>query len=199
MSIPDRIIAGDTLEFGLDAPDFRPAAGWTLKYRLVPRFSTPVQAPITLTATPNGTIGGRTYDYVVTATPATTAAWQPGEYGWARWVEKTGARQTLDDLESNGRLTVVPDPATLAQGADMRSPARRALDDALAAYRDYMASKSTVAEYQIGDRRMTFRAPADFVQQIEMLRREVAREERIKRMAAGFPDPRQIYVRCGRA
>lgn len=188
--IPDRIYAGDTVEFRVTVDDYPPADGWTLKYRLVPRFSAPTQTPITLTASVDGA------EYVITDTPGNTAAWAPGMYGWARWVEKSGARQVLSDLQSHGQLEVLANPATAAQGADNRTQARKALDDALAARATFVASKATIAEYSIGDRRMKFNTAADFDVLISKLKVEVSREQRTKAMAAGLPDPRKLYVRA---
>lgn len=200
MTAPNRLYAGDTLEFGVNVADYPPSDGWTLKLRLVPRFASPTQAPIDITASSGPvTVDGETFDYAVTVTPATTAAWKAGAYGWHSWVEKAGARQVLEGTQHKGELTVLPDPATLTQGVDTRSQARKAYDDALAARAAYVASGQTgVAEYTIGDRRMSFKTPADLQALIEQLAIEVAREQRAEKLAAGLPDPRKVYVRAGR-
>lgn len=200
MTAPNRIYAGDTLEFGVNVDDYPPGDGWTLKMRLVPRFTTPAQSPIDLTATSGPLlIDGETFDYVFSVTPATTAAWKPGAYGWHSWVQKAGARQVLEGTQHKGELTVRADPATLTQGIDTRSAARKAYDDAIAARAAYAASgQASVAEYTIGDRRMAFKSPADLQILIDQLAREVAREQRAEELAAGLPDRRKIYVRAGR-
>lgn len=183
-----KLVAGDTLDFLDVVPGYEATAGWTLKYRLAPRFTTPVQVPFDLTAVPEGA------DYRVQATPLETGSWLPGQYTWARWVEKPGARQSL----GTGELSVTPDPATLAAGADLRSPTRKALDDALAAQRSFVATRGAVAEYQIGERRMKFSSSADFIGLINQLRIDLAREVRAEALAAGMPDPRKVYVRSRR-
>lgn len=202
MSMLDQIHAGDSLGFTVTVAEFPPSDGWTLRYRLVPRFTTPVQAPILLTATPSGE------DYVISAAPNTTAAWAPGVYGWARWVEKTGARQVLDDLESHGQLEVLADPAQAVQGADNRSQARRALDEAKAALANAStraANAGTVGvpvEYRIADRSMKFEnaseAQAGLVKAVNYWQIEVNREDRRKRLDAGLGDPRKVFVRANR-
>jgi hypothetical protein len=48
--ITDELIGGDTLDFTDSVPEYPASDGWTLKYRLTPRFASPVQAPITITA-----------------------------------------------------------------------------------------------------------------------------------------------------
>lgn len=161
----NRLYAGDTLEFGVNVPSYLPADGWTLKMRYAPRFTTPAQAPIDVTATPGPvTIGGVSYDYAIQVTPTATSAWQAGAYGWHSWVEKAGARVTLEGTQFQGELTVLADPAALAAGADTRSQARKVVDDlrawmaALAV--DGASSGTAVIERRIGDRMVKF-ASAD--------------------------------------
>jgi hypothetical protein len=102
----------------------------------VPRFTTPVQAPVEITATTVNTT-----DYRVQATPTATAAWTPGAYNWFRWVEKAGERQSL----GSGSLTVQVNPATVAQGADIRSQAEAALD----AINAVLANRATVDQQEM--------------------------------------------------
>jgi hypothetical protein len=173
----DRLVAGDTLDFTDEVPDYPPSAGWTLKYRLIPQFTSPVQAPIELTASTSGET------YVIQSAPATTAAWKAGTYTWARWVEKTGARQTLDPLVP--ALTILDDPATAAAGLDTRTAARKILDGLLDLQASNAVSQGLISEYTIAGRSMRFRDTKDLLAQIRYWRSEVAREERAERLAAG--------------
>src|SRR3954468_18180912 len=122
MNFPFVQVAGDTLDMQVTVPDYPSTDGWTLKYRLTPRFSTPTQAPIDITATANadGT-------YQLQKAPSDTG-WVPGAYGWARGVEKSGARQTLTSSEDQGEVQVRQNPATTAQGYDSRSHERKLLE-----------------------------------------------------------------------
>jgi hypothetical protein len=95
-----------------------------------------VQAPVEITATTVNTT-----DYRVQATPTATAAWTPGAYNWFRWVEKAGERQSL----GSGSLTVQVNPATVAQGADIRSQAEAALD----AINAVLANRATVDQQEM--------------------------------------------------
>lgn len=156
------LVIGDTLRFLKSAPAYPPADGWTMKIRLVPRAGGSAQ---TLTATPEGS------EYLFNVPPATTSQWTPGEYGWSSWVEKTGARYTL---ETGGQLTVLPDPASVAAGTDLRSRAQKALDDARAAL---AAWKPTKRSYTIGGRSWTFNSKADIVGVIHYWEGEVAKED----------------------
>jgi hypothetical protein len=115
----DQVIAGDTLDFTDEAAEYPASDGWTLKYRLVPEFTSPAQTPITLTA-----LTYETTRYRVQESSTNTAAWKSGFYSWARWVEKSGQRVSL----GQGRLEVLPDPAQMAAGVDRRSHVRRVLD-----------------------------------------------------------------------
>jgi hypothetical protein len=100
----------------------------------------PAQTPITLTATTY-----QTTDYRIQSDPTTTAAWAAGKYTWVRWVEKVGARQTLDsdaglDDEQDKRIELLPDPAAVAAGYDSRSVAVRAYEAAQAALANFSTS-----------------------------------------------------------
>jgi uncharacterized protein involved in type VI secretion and phage assembly len=187
MSMVDSLIAGDTLDFTDVVADYPATAAWVLKYRLVPRFTTPVQAPVEITATTVNTT-----DYRVQATPTATAAWTPGTYNWFRWVEKAGERQSL----GSGSLTVQVNPATVAQGADIRSQAERAIDDLRTAYAAFDGTRS---EFSIAGRSIKFATRAEIVRQLSYWSVQLKRERRASAMAAGLPDPSILYVRSGRA
>lgn len=189
----DKIVAGDTLYFEDEIPARPPSAGWTLKYQLTPVFTTPVQTPITLTATTSGET------YLIQESTLGTAEWVPGRYSWARWVEKTGERETLDpDGNANAPLApfveILPNPETRAQGYDPRSPARQALD-AVNAVLATWGTNAHIQEYTIGNRSMRFATKADAIAQRDMLKAEVWREEEVSRTAAGQPSRRFIRTR----
>ena len=202
MTAPDKLYAGDTLEFRVTVSDYPPSDGWSLTYRFVPRFATPSQAPVTLVATVEGD------EYVLFASPATTSGWVPGAYNWARWVEKTGARQVLDDLDSRGQLELLPDPAQTNQGADNRTQAQKALDDcntALAnvAVRGANAGTSGLpVEYRIGDRMMKYQTVDEAHVALLKVRNhwqtEVNQETARAMKAAGLADPRKVLISATR-
>jgi hypothetical protein len=189
MTVPDIHYAGDTFEFRVSVPDYPPSEGWSLVYRFVPRFTTPAQAPITVPATVDGD------EFVIFQSPAQTAIWVPGAYNWARWVEKTGARQVLDDLDSRGQLEVKPDPATTSQGADNRTMAQKALDEARAALADFGSGNFRVKRYAIGGREMEFHSNAEAVKAVRYWEQQVAAEEAAARIARGLETGRTVRVR----
>lgn len=186
------------MEFGVNVPEYPPADGWTLKYRLVPRFSTPTQDPITLTAATGATVGGVAYDYVITETPTNTAQWKAGAYGWSRWVEKSGARQTLNDLDSRGQLTIRQDPTTAVQGFDNRTQAQTAVDDLKSALATFRASGGVVKSYTIGERSIEFSDETDILKRLSFWQSELSRETAAEKMRAGLKNPRNVYVRMDR-
>lgn len=183
--ILDRITSGDTLDFYDEVPDYPATDGWTLKYNLVPQFSSPAQAIVTLT--------GTTYnvtDYRVQASP-TTMTIAAGVYTWVRWVEKTGARVSLGE----GRLEVRANPATLAQGYDSRTQAQKALEDAKTALATFNATSGKVKAYSIAGRSMEFSEAGELVALVRYWENEVRRELAAKAVQEGKPDPRRYYMR----
>jgi hypothetical protein len=189
MTMPDVHYAGDTFEFRVSVPDYPPSEGWSLVYRLVPRFTTPTQAPITLPATVDGD------EYVLFQSPAQTAIWASGAYSWARWVEKAGARQVLDDLESRGQLEVRPDPAQVAAGHDNRTQAQKALDEARTALADVRSGNFGVKRYAIGGREMEFHTVGEAVKAVRYWELQVANEDAAARLARGLQTGRTVRVR----
>lgn len=190
-------VAGDTLDFKVEVPDYPNTDGWTLKYRLVPRFSSPVQAPIEITA-----IANADGSYQVQKGPTDTAAWAAGAYGWSRWVEKSGARQTLVSSHDQGEVEIRQNPATAAQGYDSRSHARKVLE-AIEACLENRASTTQreMVAYTIGTRSQQF-DPQDSRAELIALRSKyqwfVADEEARSALAAGQPNPRLVGIRFGR-
>jgi hypothetical protein len=183
-----RLVAGDSLSFETSIADYPASAGWTLKYHLVPRFSTPSQAPVTLTASTYEVDG-----YQAQVAPGTTALWVPGAYGWSSWVERTGERITLEQ----GETTVAPNPATSAQGLDTRSDAVIALANVRAVLKG--VATQNVLSYTIAGRSLERYSIPDLIKLEAKLATDVAREDNAAGMAAGLKSRRRIMVRCSNA
>lgn len=182
----DRLVAGDTLDFSTTVADYPADAGWTLVYRLVLRSGPGV---IVLTGSPDPDDASR---HRVQVAAATTAGWAPGAYSWASWVQQGAERHSL----STGVCTILADPATATGTLDLRSDARRALDDARLAFYT-MAANPSVRRYRIAGREMEFRDQADIAKLIDKLEADVAAEERRERAAKGYADKRRYVVRIG--
>lgn len=181
------VTAGDTLEFSATFAGYPATDGWTLQYRLTARAAG--GDVIEFTATADGE------SYAVSVAPTVTADWTAGEYGYVAWVEKSGARTVVD----SGQCTILPDPINVEPGTDTRSQAERAVADLKAAYATFVATQGKVAEYEIAGRRMKFASAADIAQRLSFWNGELSSEQAKKAVAAGFYDPRRIYLRVGRA
>lgn len=185
----DFLIVGDTLDFVTTVPGYPPADGWTLKHVLTPRFTTPTQAPITLTAATYGT------DYRTQAGPATTAGWKAGAYAWWSYVEKSGAREQVD----NGAVDLRPDPTATAQGFDGRTLAEKALEDCKTALANFSSTGGRIKRYQIAGREMEFDAAGDIVVLVKYWENEVSKEIAARAVQDGKPNPRRYYLRASNA
>lgn len=174
------IIAGDTIDFTTSVADYPAGDGYTLTYKLVPRVSGSV---ISFSASASGD------DYRVQVGSATTATWAAGDYTWAAYVTKAGARYTVDQ----GLLTIKPDPAT-ASAWDGRTHARKVLE----AVEAVLQGRASIdqQEFQIGGR-MLKRMPIDDLLKLRAnALQEVAREDAEAKLAAGLGVARRIQVRC---
>jgi len=205
--IPTRLVAGDTLQFDIAAP--RAADGtvlgadaWTLKFVLVPRFATPVQAAVTITASADD----KGTDYTVLIGPTTTATWNAGAYSWRSVVEQGSpvvtARQTLEGTPWQGEIEILPMVGNLAQGHDGRTQAMKALADAEAALASLMTashSATGVIEVAVGDRRTRYgtveEARAGLVRAINFWQARVAHETARNRLAVGLGAGSGLQVR----
>src|SRR5690349_1540482 len=180
MNFPFKQVAGDTLDFGpISVPDFPSTDGWTLKYFLTPRFTSPTQAQIVIVAVSNadGT-------YQLQSDPTTTSAWKAGAYGWSRRVEKTGAQQTLTSSEDQGEVLVLARAEDRVQGYDSRSTARKMLEQieaALLAFQD-----PSVKSYTIGSRSMTREDVPNILLMRDRFRWDVDNEDSAAKIAAGL-------------
>lgn len=181
--IRDQITAGDTLDFLDTVAGYPAGTGWTLKYRLVPRFTTPTQTPVELTGADEGT------DYRVQAGPAVTALWVPGVYTFARWLEKTGARLSL----GTGEVEILADPATAVAGYDQRTHPRKALE-AIEAVLEGRASLDQ-EEYTINGRSLKRTPVVELYKMRERYRAEVATEDAAAALAVGAGVGRRFRVR----
>ena len=177
----ERLTLGGTLNFTTSVADYLPTDGWTLKYRLVPRSA---GTPIDITSSQDSADSSL---HRVQIAAVITATWGAGAYSWASWVEKGTEKYDVDD----GVITLLPDPRT-ATTLDSRSPARKALDDAKAAF---AAWSPTSQKYRIGDREMQFATRGDIIGVVSFWETEVQREENVERIAKGLKTKRQVYLR----
>lgn len=177
------LVAGDSLNFLTAGGAYPASSGWVLKYRLVPR--TTGNAVQELTATAEGS------DHRVAVAASSTSNWAADSYTWVSWVERAGEVYTLE----HGQLTVKPNPRAIGAGYDGRSQARKALEDAKAAFAAWSPLKR---RYKIGEREMEFNSTAEILKQISYWEMEVQREENAVKAAAGLRTGGRFYVRMVR-
>lgn len=179
MTTPATLRAGDTYRQLVQPGDHSAADGWVMKQRFTPRAA---GSAIEMTATAEGAA----HRFLVAA--SATASWPAGEYTAVRWVEQGAEVWTL----AQWQLTIAPNLRAASPGLDTRSLARRALDDAKAAYAAMMEDP-TLRRFKIGEREREFNSPADILAHITYWESQVAVEERL----AGRREPvaRRIYSR----
>lgn len=166
--MPTILTAGDRWRWRESAAAaYPPAAGWTLKYRL-----RSAAAVIDITAQVVGAA------YEIDVAPATTATYAAAEYDWTAWVEKSGDRVSI----ATGRVTVRPDPATIAAG-DIRSHAEKVLE-AIHAVIEGRASQDQES-YSINGRSLSRTSLPDLLALERTYARRVARERAEREAAAG--------------
>lgn len=184
MSTPDTFRAGDSISWSESIPDYLPADGWVLKYRLL--WSTGNDSFV---ATASGV------EHAVSLSSAATQGWPAGAATLVRYVEHaTLGKITL----SSGAVTILPD-LTAATSHDGRTRNRRLLDDAEAALAAYLqGGRAMVAEYEIGDRKMKFRSVEEIQKLIDYYRPLVARENAALALLEGGSIPGRIIYRAGK-
>lgn len=155
---PADLRAGDTATWRRALGDYPAAAGWQLKYTLVG-----AGGAYNLTATADGD------DYVVAATPATTAGWVAGSYVLTEYVTNGTDRFTL----ASTTVRVLADLAAATTPSDTRTHARKVLD----AIEAWLESKApTAAKFEIAGRRLENYPLADLLSLRDRYRAEVRRE-----------------------
>lgn len=174
------LIAGDSLSLLYGAGDYPASAGWVMKLRLLPRVAGGTVVLIT---------GGAQGDaHRLQAPGNVTKDWAPGQYSWARWVERVDDAHTLEQ----GQITIQPDPRTAAAGTDTRSLARKALEAAEQALADFRANKGLKRRYRIGEREMEFASTEEVLREIRFWQRRVDDED----IAAGRKSRRAGVIKA---
>lgn len=177
---PAFLQAGDTLTWQRSLPDYPASASWLLSYRLIN-----ADGKIDIASAASGD------DHLVTVAASTSATYAAGDYEWTAYVTKATERYTV----GSGRLTIRPDLAAKAGGFEARSAMRKARDDLRTALATWVTSNGHIQEYEIAGRRMKFSSAADIQQRINLVERELAREDAAARLAAGLDSGRRVLVR----
>lgn len=178
LQIPRSVMAGVTVKWTDTLGEYSALDGWVLKYAL----RHPTNTKIDLQSSAQGS----DHQFVVPASgTGSSAGWQAGVYTWRAYAERAGEKYPV----GSGEIEVVADFAA-ANNVDGRSQARKALDDARAAF---AAWTPTRRKYRIGEREMEFSAAAEIIKVIQFWQAEVDREDLLagRRRELG----RRIYTR----
>jgi hypothetical protein len=179
-SEPSSVIAGDTLSWQKSLASYPASAGWTLHYRLIN-----AETHLDIPSSANGEA------HLINIPAATSAAYAPGIYSWQSYVTNIGGeRYTIQ----TGKIEINPDWTALSL-LDTRSIARQILDALEAAWVSASAKRAFVWEYKIAGRQMKFATRVEWIAELDYWRREVAKEERAEKIAAGLDSGRKVYVR----
>ncbi len=178
---PTSLIAGDTFVWIKTLLNYPASMGWTLHYRAINTLGN-----FDITASASGA------DHLINVSAPVTAAYFPGDYQWQSYVTNAaGERYTI----ATGNLTIQANWAAQQGGLDTRSNAKKILDALESAWVIASATRAFVFDYQIGERKMRFATRGEWITEMDYWRREVAREKRAERMAAGLGSGRKVYTR----
>lgn len=159
---PTVLYTGDTWVWTRTLADYPASAAWVLKYTLIN-----AAGRIAITSAPSGD------DHAVSVAAATTSTYAAGTYTWQAYVEKSSDRFTV----GQGSVSVRAGFSSGSGGADARTQAEIALQDAITALATYTASRGMIADYTIGGRSQRFRSIAEIQALINFWRGEVAKEQ----------------------
>jgi hypothetical protein len=139
---PFSLVAGDTLQFDRDFPNFPASDGWALSYTLGGQGLT----NITDIAGANITSTGSTFHINVPA--ATTGKWPAEKYSWIAVVTGSGSFSGQRFTVATGQVEVKQNPSSENAEIDTRSQAKINLD----AIDAVLAGKATndVQQYRVG-------------------------------------------------
>ena len=173
---PERIIPGDTVVWLVDAPDYRPAAGWSVEALL-----THASNAVSGVSADNG--DGR---HKVTIDGTKTASLAAGTWRLVVRAVKGAERHTIEwrDVE------VLPDPS---KAGEQRSLIKQALD----AIEAYMADPNNLqaASYSISGRQLSRYSATDLIALHDKYQQLYRREQQAADLAAGRKTRRRVLVR----
>lgn len=178
---PVAIIAGDTIPWTKSLSNYSAADGWALSYAFRLQNGS---GKVDLTASASGS------DFAATLTATVTAQMTPGVWIWAAYVTKAAERYQV----GNGIVTVTPNLAKIDYSIDFRSDAKKAYDNAQAAWITFGKAKQVT----INGRTYMDRDAGDLIKYVDRCRTDYQSELDALKVAATGVNPRHIGVRFGR-
>ncbi len=176
-SEPITFVAGDTVRWTKSLGEYSPDDGYVLSYAFRGEKG---DGRLDLTAVnDNGT-------HSITITPTQSNLMRPGIWVWAAY-----ATLGLDRYKvGSGTTRVEPNLAVTNFATDLRTPAKRAYDNALDAWETFAKAKSVT----LNGRTYTAQDASELIKYVDRCKSDYALEQQYKDIETGG-DPRKVYVR----
>jgi hypothetical protein len=178
---PIRVVAGDTASWTRSFSDYPASASWALTYAFRLQLGS---GKLSITATVVGD------GFAATIAAADSALMKPGLWSWAAYVTKTTERYHV----GSGTLTVTPNLAAIDYDTDLRTPVKRAYDNAMAAWEGVKLGQTVI----LNGRTYTQHNLKDLILYVDRCKADYASELAKEQFAATGMNPRHIGVRLTR-
>ena len=181
---PASFPAGDTVQWRREFTDYPPSDGWELRYSFRGEKG---DGKLDIVGTPDQ------QGYLLLITSAQSNGMRAGVWMWEAYAVKTGERYRV----GKGSVLVTPNLAVTDFSRDLRSPAKKAYDNAMAAWEQVKLGKSV----SLNGRVYTQHDIKDLILYVDRCKSDWANEQSALEQAGGdhpAGDPRKIYVRLGR-
>lgn len=179
-TVPQSFYAGDTVKWQIALQSYPATEGWQLHYTL-----NKTGTSIKIDGTSNGS------DHLISVSSTVTSNYAAGKYRYVAWVDGVDSEQYTIDT---GEIEILPNLAAQTSGYDTRSAAKKCLDELDAALAIY-GKKAYTLEYSIGDRRMKFATPAEFMAFRKQVKAEVNQEKQAENIKLGKPSGSKVLLR----
>lgn len=178
---PAAAVSGDTISWLKSVPDYLPTDGWALTYAL--RYEAG-GGSLNLTGAASGN------DYSLTISAASSNLMKAGMWLWDAYVTLSGVRHTI----GSGSLDLKPNLAKIDSSPDLRSSAKRAFDNAMAAWESVKLGQTVM----LNGRTYTQHNLDALTRYVDRCRADYAAERTAEQIALTGVNPRRIGVRFTR-
>jgi len=178
---PISAVAGDTISWTKSLSDYPASAGWALTYAF--RLQQGAGA-LNITASTSGD------NFSATITAAQSALMTAGIWIWSSYVTLAGERHHI----GKGQLTLSPNLAAIDYSIDLRSDAKQALDNAMAAWKSVKLGQTVM----LNGRTYTQHNLKDLILFVNQCKADYAQEVQKDKFETTGINTRRIGVRLTR-
>lgn len=178
---PTTLVAGDTWSWQKTLANYSPSDGWSLSYAL--RLENGAGL-INVTGASSST------GFTITIPAASTNTQKAGTWQWASYVTKGADRYSV----GFGHLEVLPNLSAIDYTADLRSPARRAYDNALVAWEGVKLGQTV----ELNGRRYSQHNLEQLIKYVNQCKTDYAQELQAEQMAQTGINTKRIGIRLVR-